>query len=39
VITVLKAHARGTADGEFIDGVLHHGGMLSYKEEKIERHR
>nr|WP_245428836.1 Atu4866 domain-containing protein [Phyllobacterium phragmitis] len=22
-----------TADGEFIDGVLHHGGMILYREE------
>lgn len=22
-----------TADGEFIDGVLHHGGMIFYREE------
>jgi hypothetical protein len=22
-----------TADGEFIDGVLHHGGMLFYREQ------
>ena len=26
-----------TADGEFIDGVLHHGGMLFYREEQAER--
>ncbi len=26
-----------TADGEFIDGVLHHGGMLFYREEQVER--
>ena len=26
-----------TADGEFIDGVLHHGGMLFYREKQVER--
>ena len=26
-----------TADGEFIDGVLHHGGMLFYREGQAER--
>jgi 5-hydroxyisourate hydrolase-like protein (transthyretin family) len=26
-----------TSDGEFIDGVLHHGGMLFYREEQVER--
>jgi len=26
-----------TADGEFVDGVLHHGGMLFYREEQVER--
>ena len=25
-----------TADGEFIDGVLHHGGMLFYREEQVK---
>jgi hypothetical protein len=25
-----------TADGEFIDGVLHHGGMLFYREGQVE---
>jgi len=27
-----------TADGEFVDGVLHHGGMLFYREKQVERH-
>jgi hypothetical protein len=26
-----------TADGEFIGGVLHHGGMLFYREEQVNR--
>lgn len=26
-----------TADGEIIDGVLHHGGMLFYREGQVER--
>ncbi|WP_246216115.1 Atu4866 domain-containing protein [Microvirga makkahensis] len=26
-----------TADGEFIGGVLHHGGMLFCREEQVER--
>lgn len=26
-----------TADGEFIDGVLHHGGMLFYREGPTDR--
>ncbi|WP_134498894.1 Atu4866 domain-containing protein [Microvirga pakistanensis] len=26
-----------TADGEFIDGVLHHGGMLFYREGQVKR--
>jgi len=26
-----------TADGEFIDGVLHHGGMLFYREGQVRR--
>lgn len=25
-----------TADGEFIDGVLHHGGMLFYREGQVK---
>jgi len=25
-----------TADGEFIDGVLHHGGMLFYREGQLK---
>ncbi len=25
-----------TADGEFVDGVLHHGGMLFYREGQVE---
>ena len=25
-----------TADGEFVDDVLHHGGMLFYREGKVE---
>jgi hypothetical protein len=26
-----------TAVGEFVDGVLHHGGMLFYRQEQAER--
>ncbi len=26
-----------TADGEFIDGVLHHGGMLFYREGQVKQ--
>jgi hypothetical protein len=26
-----------TADGKFVDGVLHHGGMLFYREGQVER--
>ena len=26
-----------TADGEFIDGVLHHAGMILYRDEKLPR--
>ena len=25
-----------TADGDFIDGVLHHGGMVFYRDGKVE---
>jgi hypothetical protein len=25
-----------TADGEFVDGVLHHGGMLFYREGQVK---
>ncbi|WP_114946393.1 Atu4866 domain-containing protein [Microvirga calopogonii] len=28
-----------TADGEFIDDVLHHGGMLFYRKVEVKPHR
>ena len=27
-----------TADGEFINGILHHGGMHFFREKQVERH-